>query len=644
MSTDLPNLSQNQFPPGIVTWEQDYVDRVNPRLMTRLLSEAIPVIKYVGWEIREIREGYCRSRLPLNFESTNQHGSHQAALMSIAADYTGGVAIASLLRGVPIGGVHPGSDDRTAALWLASMQVKYHTPSTGHLAVECRISKKDRDIIQKRYFSGRRIMTRLNVELSANEELVATAEMTYFAQPSRQLRPSVERPRISPLFKHKLKASARLIAGLRGGLGGSSKLTAHCRHSRTIAGPHGQLLARRLNSVLPQLQDMVLARTEHIDAHLSPRLKSGLSQVVLMGAGLDVRAFRHAMAGPHAKYFEVDLPEMLAERERVVKGLQGPCPERIPVAMNFETDRLDKALRNNGDFDPWQPTAFIYEGCSMYFDGVTNASMLTAARKLMQHPMSFLWVDFVATDVVDGQHRHKGIAAFLEGMEQLGEAFVFGVDDPDLYLRNLGFGGGEGNDGQRLARFLGSRIPSLSIRCCGERRRKRSASISDSRGVVWPLAALRLAAHKADKRKVRLSAEAAVVKIAAYEIAHAYAFCVTKHELIAVVDFPPSLLCAESDGKSVLHDRGYEWCLGCSRNRIPVVHVSPSNFVRVRQCAFEAESKRNCVAPTHRELFLNSTKAGKCRIGGTAQEHAGFVKSLLPVVIDDVDRADDVVT
>ncbi len=50
-----------------------------------------------------------------------------------------GIALASLLRGVPIAGIHPCRDDVSAALWLAGMNVRYKSPSTGHLTAICEI-------------------------------------------------------------------------------------------------------------------------------------------------------------------------------------------------------------------------------------------------------------------------------------------------------------------------------------------------------------------------------------------------------------------------------------------------------------------------------------------------------------------------
>lgn len=420
-----------------ISWQQDYDSRVNPDLMTQLLHDAIPVLKSVDWRITEVREGVCVSELPLRFESTNQHGTHQAALISLSADYTGGLALATLLRGVPLAGVHRCQEEDSASLWLASMDVKYRSPSTGHLEGRCEVPEGVANKIRQRYFAGKRVLVTLPVIFTSNGDVVAEAEMKYFAQPSIQLRPSKEQPQISPLYKHKLKSSARMIAGLRAS-SPSDRLRLDSGHEREAAGPHGELLAMRLCQVLPQLQDMVLARTGHIDQTIQGI--DDLQQVVLLGAGLDMRPFRLFANDRKPTYFELDLPEMLEERTRVISQMEDrPDVRRRLVAADFKQDEIASLLLSHPDFDPSLPTAVVYEGCSMYFSDAENRRILSSASALLRHRSSRIWSDFVAQRVVDGTAEHPEIAKFLLGMEELGERFVFGCDDPASLMRQCGF-------------------------------------------------------------------------------------------------------------------------------------------------------------------------------------------------------------
>jgi len=419
-----------------ITWEEDYERRVNPALMTKLLHEAIPVLKSVDWRVTEVREGVCVSELPLSHASTNQHGTHQAALISLSADYTGGLALATLLRGIPLAGVHRCHEDGSASLWLAAMDVKYRNPSTGHLKASCEVPDHVMRMVRQRYFDGKRVLVTLPVVFTSNDELVAEAEMKYFAQPSIQLRPTKEQPRISPLFKHKLKASARMIAGLRASSDGELRIDSG--HDREAAGPHGELLANRLSGILPQLKAMVKARTNHCDQTLAQI--NNLKQVVILGVGLDMRPFRLFDSLEKPTFFELDLPEMLEERSRVISQMKHrPTVSRRMLAADFKCDDIAELLLAHPDFDPTVPTAFIYEGCSMYFTLEENREVLSAVSKLMQNPHSCLWCDLVIESVVDGSSEQLEIAKFIDGMDKLGERFIFGCNRPDEFLAKCGF-------------------------------------------------------------------------------------------------------------------------------------------------------------------------------------------------------------
>src|SRR5262249_16801993 len=62
----------------------------------------------------------------------------------------------------------------------------------------------------------------------------------------------------------------------------------------------------------------VNARTHHMDAALIEALSTGATQVVNLGAGFDSRAYRFRERFPRVRFFELDLPAMIAaQRERV---------------------------------------------------------------------------------------------------------------------------------------------------------------------------------------------------------------------------------------------------------------------------------------------------------------------------------------
>ena len=173
-----------------------------------------------------------------------------------------------------------------------------------------------------------------------------------------------------------------------------------------------------------------------------------------------MRPFRLYESLGRPTFFEVDLPEMLEERTRVISQLTNrPVVQRRMVAADFKCDDLSKILLQHPDFDPRLPTAIIYEGCSMYFSKQENQEILTLLGQTLQNPESRIWSDMVTPDVVDGTTHVEEIAAFVDGMEQLGEKFVFGCNDPSSFMLECGFGKA---DVITVQDYLESRDPTYS--------------------------------------------------------------------------------------------------------------------------------------------------------------------------------------
>jgi methyltransferase (TIGR00027 family) len=422
-----------------ISWEDDYRQRVNPQLFTELLHEAVPVLQHIGWKVLETGEGYAKTLLPLNYESTNQHGTHQAALIVLAGDYTGGIALATLIRGVPVIGVHPQRSDNGAALWLVSVDITYKAPSAGDLVITSRFAPEEFERIQRRYLRGKQCLEAVRIVFESEGNDVATATFTYFLRQSSYLKPQTPEARMNILFSHRVKASARLIAGVRA-MGSTEPNPLYFDpYSRVAAGVHGELLAKRFTGILPQLRDMVSARTKDADNCFLKSIAKGTKQIVFVGVGFDLRAFRLLNGERNIQVFELDLPYMLAEREKLLARIENlPHVQRKSIGINLQLEDFAQRLIENG-FDPSLPSFFVLEGASMYFEEAVNKKIFQSLGELMDNAGSLLWVDIVAQSVIDGAAGFPEIQSFLSRMEKLGEPFIFGVEDPTIYFSNLGF-------------------------------------------------------------------------------------------------------------------------------------------------------------------------------------------------------------
>src|SRR2546430_15760410 len=120
-------------------------------------------------------------------------------------------------------------------------------------------------------------------------------------------------------------------------------------------------------AVLPAGAGAFLAlRTRFFDDAVLAACATGVRQVVLLGAGLDARAFRLDWP-PGVRLFEVDLPELFAFKEPVVAsaGAVARC-ERIVVPVDLREDWTGPPT--GAGVDRSTATAWRAEGLLPYLD------------------------------------------------------------------------------------------------------------------------------------------------------------------------------------------------------------------------------------------------------------------------------------
>jgi methyltransferase (TIGR00027 family) len=70
-----------------------------------------------------------------------------------------------------------------------------------------------------------------------------------------------------------------------------------------------------------------------------------IAQLVILGAGLDSRAYRDELLGGTVKTFEVDHPATQASKIRGVKKVFGETPTNVTyVPIDFSDETLDRLL------------------------------------------------------------------------------------------------------------------------------------------------------------------------------------------------------------------------------------------------------------------------------------------------------------
>lgn len=112
------------------------------------------------------------------------------------------------------------------------------------------------------------------------------------------------------------------------------------------------------------LVDHASLRMLAVDAALEDALQPDVDQVVLLGAGLDTRAWRMAkLAG--TTVFEVDHPATQAYKRERMSGLSPRAREVRFVPLDFERGALGEALGGAGHATG-RPTVWLWEAVTMY--------------------------------------------------------------------------------------------------------------------------------------------------------------------------------------------------------------------------------------------------------------------------------------
>ncbi|MET9112054.1 class I SAM-dependent methyltransferase [Streptomyces zhihengii] len=121
-------------------------------------------------------------------------------------------------------------------------------------------------------------------------------------------------------------------------------------------------------------------RTRVLDDFLVRSLGAGARQVVLLGAGLDTRAFRLDLP-PDCVVFEVDRPGVLDFKQRVLTRLPAaPKARRTTVPVDLRDDWVT-ALTSAG-FDQAAPSVWLAEGLLFYLPGPAETYLVDTVDRL----------------------------------------------------------------------------------------------------------------------------------------------------------------------------------------------------------------------------------------------------------------------
>jgi len=169
-----------------------------------------------------------------------------------------------------------------------------------------------------------------------------------------------------------------------------ARVDTHAVHHASITARYVAMLRtlgdRRLPERIQRHVDLLALRTRAFDEAI--RL-AGATQVVILGAGFDMRAHRMRELAT-ARVFEVDRVATQALKRRRVRNLPHACRELVHIPCDLERDDLGPRLEGAGHRVD-EPTMWICEGVTQYL-GDLRALVATIATR--SHAGSTLVVEY----------------------------------------------------------------------------------------------------------------------------------------------------------------------------------------------------------------------------------------------------------
>lgn len=221
--------------------------------------------------------------------------------------------------------------------------------------------------------------------------------------------------------------TARWAAAQRARESGRPDRLFHDPLAELLAGSEGTLILQRSEQRNPQAATTaayIAIRTRFFDDLVTRAMANGVQQCVLVGAGMDARAFRLPVK-EGATFFELDQPLVLESKERTLTGAGvKPKCQRVPMPVDVRGDWLP-ALTAAG-FDREQPSVWVVEGLFYYFKESEAQSLLGRISEAAS-PGSRFGADMVSASFFTSPWTKQT----LEMLAQNGMPWQFGTDDPE---------------------------------------------------------------------------------------------------------------------------------------------------------------------------------------------------------------------
>jgi methyltransferase (TIGR00027 family) len=216
----------------------------------------------------------------------------------------------------------------------------------------------------------------------------------------------------------------------------------------------------------PGVMGLLVTRSRYMDDYLSERIRDGIKQLVILGAGYDSRAYRFEQLRDRVRVFEVDSYATQDIKKAKLVKIFGELPNHVTfVPVDFTRETLEKRLAESS-YDEGAKTLFIMEGVAMYLNPEAMDNIMSFVNGYSGSGSSILF-DYFYKSVIDGDEELP-LATATRAIIRFREKFQFGIERGQIegYLTARGFQHIHEVNGEELERMY----------CIGGNRGRRVVS------------------------------------------------------------------------------------------------------------------------------------------------------------------------
>ena len=173
---------------------------------------------------------------------------------------------------------------------------------------------------------------------------------------------------------------------------------------------------------------LTLARSRYAEDSLERSLREGVSQYILLGAGLDTFAYRRPDLSDRLQVFELDHPATQAMKlERVSRAGWQPPSNLHVVPVDFTKESLSDALQRS-PYNPVQLSFFSWLGVSFYLTREVVFDTLRSMASIAAQDSTIVF-DYLDADAFVPEKKASRRVQQMQWMaDRLGEPMKAGFD------------------------------------------------------------------------------------------------------------------------------------------------------------------------------------------------------------------------